>query len=137
MIAWIEWSLTALFSRASVRFVADATDRNRIGSTIVSFHLVLAVIAALLLAALATPLSAILGTRELAGPLRLFAADIPPFCLAQAHRDEAERQQRDEPPGSRGCRPAPPLAARGPERRDEAARFRPPLTCRIVATTNT
>ena len=25
VIAWIEWSLTALFSRASVRFVADAT----------------------------------------------------------------------------------------------------------------
>ncbi len=87
VIAWIEWSLTALFSRASVRFVADATDRSRIGSTIVSFHLFLAMTAALPLAALATPISAMLGTRELAGPLRLFAADIPVFCLAQAHRN--------------------------------------------------
>lgn len=87
VIAWIEWSLTSLFSRASVRFVADARDSSRIGSTIVSFHLLLAMIAALLLAALATPVSDLLGTRELAGPLRLFAADIPPFCLAQAHRN--------------------------------------------------
>jgi O-antigen/teichoic acid export membrane protein len=87
VIAWIEWSLTALFSRASVRFVADTRDWSGIGSTIVSFHLFLAVIAALLLALLAGPVSALLGTRELAGPLRLFAADIPPFCLAQAHRN--------------------------------------------------
>jgi O-antigen/teichoic acid export membrane protein len=87
VVAWVEWSLTALFSRASVRFVADAVDWRQIGATIVSVQLVLATAAALLLVALAGPAAALLGTPALAGPLRLFAADIPLFCLAQAHRN--------------------------------------------------
>ena len=87
LIAWVEWSLTALFSRASVRFVADAPDWRSMGATIVSFHLVLAMLAALLLVALAGPIAALLGTPALTGRLRLFAGDIPLFCLAQAHRN--------------------------------------------------
>jgi O-antigen/teichoic acid export membrane protein len=87
LISWIEWSLTALFSRASVRFVAEAADWRPVGATIVTFHLVLATAAALLLVAVANPIAALLGTPVLDGRLRLFAADIPLFCLAQAHRN--------------------------------------------------
>ncbi|MFL5495216.1 MAG: lipopolysaccharide biosynthesis protein [Gemmatimonadales bacterium] len=87
VVAWVEWSLTALFSRAAVRFVADAVDWRQIGATIVSVQLVLATAAALVLVVLAGPVAALLGTPALAGPLRLFAADVPLFCLAQAHRN--------------------------------------------------
>jgi O-antigen/teichoic acid export membrane protein len=87
LISWIEWSLTALFSRASVRFVAEAADWRPVGATIVTFHLALATAAALLLVAVANPIAALLGTPVLAGRLRLFAVDIPLFCLAQAHRN--------------------------------------------------
>jgi len=87
LVAWVEWSLTAVFSRASVKFVAEAADWRPMGSTIVSAQLVLATAAAALLWALAEPVASVLGTPALAGPLRLFALDIPPFCLAQAHRN--------------------------------------------------
>ena len=87
LVAWIEWSLTAVFSRASVRFVAEAADWRPIGSTLVSAQLALAAAAAALLWILAEPIAGLLGIPRLAGPLRLFALDIPPFCLAQAHRN--------------------------------------------------
>jgi O-antigen/teichoic acid export membrane protein len=87
VVAWVEWSITAVFSRAAVRFVADATDWRPIGATIVSAHLALSVAAAALLWILAAPVAALLETPALAGPLRLFSLDIPLFCLAQAHRN--------------------------------------------------
>ena len=86
LVAWVEWSLTAVFSRASVKLVAEARDWRPVGSTIVSVHLGLAAAAAALLAVLAGPIAAWLDTPSLAAPLRLFALDIPLFCLAQAHR---------------------------------------------------
>src|SRR5205809_765178 len=36
---------------------------------------------------LSGPIAALLGTPALTGRLRLFAGDIPLFCLAQAHRN--------------------------------------------------
>lgn len=87
IVAWIEWSLMSLFARASVRLVADAADWRPIGATVVSAQAVLATTAALLLALLARPVALLLDTPALTGPLRLFAADIPLFCLAQAHRN--------------------------------------------------
>src|SRR5262245_28273203 len=49
LVAWVEWSLTALFARASVKFVADSRDWQPIGATILSVHLFVSVAAALLL----------------------------------------------------------------------------------------
>ncbi|HEU5040888.1 MAG TPA: oligosaccharide flippase family protein [Gemmatimonadales bacterium] len=86
LVAWVEWSLTGLFARASIKVVADARDWRPVGSTVVSAHLGLSLAATVLLVALAGPVAAALSTPELAGPLRLFALDIPLFCLAQAHR---------------------------------------------------
>ena len=87
VVAWMEWGIVAVFSRASVRFVADAEDWRPIGSTIVSVHLALSVAAAALLWVLAVPVASLLETPALAPPLRLFSLDIPLFCLAQAHRN--------------------------------------------------
>jgi O-antigen/teichoic acid export membrane protein len=86
LVAWLEWGLTGLFSRASVKFVAEAEDWRPIGATIASVHLALATVAAALLAASAGVIARVLDTPSLADPLRLFALDIPLFCLAQAHR---------------------------------------------------
>jgi O-antigen/teichoic acid export membrane protein len=87
IIAWVEWSLTAVFARASVKLVADAHTWQPIGSTIVSVHLVASSAAACLLWALAGPVTGMLGKPAVTGTLRLFALDIPLFCLAQAHRN--------------------------------------------------
>jgi O-antigen/teichoic acid export membrane protein len=87
LVAWIEWSLVALFSRASVRFVADATDWRPIGATILSIHLLLALAAALLLFLFAPLAASALGTPAISGYLRVFALDIPFFSLAHAHRN--------------------------------------------------
>jgi O-antigen/teichoic acid export membrane protein len=87
LVAWIEWSLAALFSRASVKFVADVRDWRPIGSTILSVHVFVSVAAALLLWLAAPPLAAFLGTPAIAGYLRVFALDIPLFSMAQAHRN--------------------------------------------------
>jgi O-antigen/teichoic acid export membrane protein len=86
LVAWVEWGLTGLFARASVKFVAESVDWRPIGSTIVSVHLALATAAAVLLAASAGVIARLMDTPALAVPLRLFALDIPLFCLAQAHR---------------------------------------------------
>lgn len=86
LVAWVEWGLTGLFARASVKFVAEAADWRPIGSTIVSVYLALATAAAILLAAAAGGIASMMDTPALAAPLRLFALDIPFFCLAQAHR---------------------------------------------------
>ena len=86
VVAWVEWGLTGLFARASVKFVAEAVDWRPIGSTIVSVHLALATAAAALLVLSAPVIAQTLDTPALATPLRLFALDIPLFCLAQAHR---------------------------------------------------
>ena len=87
LVAWIEWSLTALFSRASVKFVADSADWRPIGAAILRIHLAASLAVALLLWLLATPLAAFLGEPAVAGYLRVFALDIPLFSLAQAHRN--------------------------------------------------
>ena len=86
LVAWVEWGLTGLFARASVKFVAEAEDWRPIGSTIVSVHLALATAAAALLAASAGVIAQVVDMPALVLPLRLFALDIPLFCLAQAHR---------------------------------------------------
>jgi O-antigen/teichoic acid export membrane protein len=85
--AWIEWSIAALFSRATVKLVADASDWRPVGSTIVSAQLALSLALALALWGLAPVAAGLLGDAGLAPLLRLFALDIPLFTLAQAHRN--------------------------------------------------
>jgi O-antigen/teichoic acid export membrane protein len=87
LVAWIEWSLVAMFSRASVRFVADAADWRPIGATILSIHLLLSLAAALLLFLLAPLAAGAVGAPAISGYLRVFALDIPLFSLAYAHRN--------------------------------------------------
>jgi O-antigen/teichoic acid export membrane protein len=86
LIAWIEWSLASLFSRATIQVVSGAEDWRPAGAALTSLHGAVGTAAALLLCVLADPIAARLHEPALAGHLRLFALDIPLFCLAQAHR---------------------------------------------------
>jgi O-antigen/teichoic acid export membrane protein len=87
VVAWVEWSVTSLFSRTTIKFVGEAHDWRPVGAAVAWLHLLTGVGAMLLLALLAGPLSTLLHESRLAGYLRLFALDIPLFALAQAHRN--------------------------------------------------
>ncbi|MBC8136092.1 MAG: oligosaccharide flippase family protein [Fibrella sp.] len=86
LIAWIEWSLSSVWSRATIKLVSEADDWRPVGRAVVRLSLGGGLIAALVLAVLAFPLSVLFGEPTIAIPLLLFSLDIPLFCLAQAHR---------------------------------------------------
>ncbi|MDR7418069.1 MAG: oligosaccharide flippase family protein [Armatimonadota bacterium] len=85
-VLWIEWSVAALFSRATVKLAGDAEDWRPVGAAIVRLHLAAGVLAGVLLAAFAGPVAALLGEPALAGYLRLFALDVPLMTVIHAHR---------------------------------------------------
>ncbi|MDR7496340.1 MAG: oligosaccharide flippase family protein [Armatimonadota bacterium] len=85
-VLWVEWSIAALFARATVKLTGDAGDWRPLGAGIVRVHLVIGAAAAALLALAAGPLAALLGEPALAGYLRLFSLDVPLLALIHAHR---------------------------------------------------
>lgn len=86
IVAWIEWSIAAIFSRAAFKLIGEADDWRPIGAAVARLHVALGGFTALALALCASPIAVLLKTPALADYLRLFAIDIPIFSLAQAHR---------------------------------------------------
>jgi len=86
LVAWIEWSITSAFARATVKFVGEAEDWREVGAAVVRWHLITSVAAALLLVWLAPAVAWLFGEPVLTIYLRLFALDIPLLSLAHAHR---------------------------------------------------
>ena len=86
LVVWIEWSLTSVFARATIKLVGQAADWRPIGTTVMRLHLGVSSTAALVLWFLAAPLATLLNEPVLTTYLRLFALDIPLFSLAHAHR---------------------------------------------------
>ena len=86
LIAWIEWTISAIFSRAAFKLIGAADDWKPIGAAITRLYLILGAAAALVLWLCAGAIAVMLKAPALAGYLRLFAIDIPIFCTAQAHR---------------------------------------------------
>ncbi len=84
-VAWIEWSIAAVFARASFLYVAEATDWRPVATTILQLRVVISVVAALGLVLLAGPIAGLLNAPALEGYLRLFAIDIPIVGASQAH----------------------------------------------------
>jgi O-antigen/teichoic acid export membrane protein len=87
LVAWMEWSITSVFSRATIKFVSEAEDWQPVGTTVMRLHLVVSGGAALLLWLLAAPIAKLLNESVLTTYLRLFAFDIPLFSLAYVHRN--------------------------------------------------
>jgi len=86
IVVWIQWSITTLFSRATIKFVRQADDWRPIGQTVLRQELLFGVIAAVGLMALAVPVARLLHAPALVGALGLLAIDIPIFCAANAHQ---------------------------------------------------
>jgi len=87
IVAWIEWTIASLFSRATVKFISEADDWRMVGATVVRLYLAASSAAALSLWLLAPSIAGMLAEPALADYLRLFALDIPIFSLAHAHRN--------------------------------------------------
>lgn len=87
IVIWLEWTVSAVFSRATLTLVAEAEDWRPIGATVNWAHLVAGFVVAVAVAASAGMISSALGVPALAHPLRLFSLDIPIACVATAHRN--------------------------------------------------
>jgi O-antigen/teichoic acid export membrane protein len=87
LITWLEWTITSIFSGATIKFVAEADDWMPVGGAVLRWYAVTSCAAAALLWFLAEPIGRVLGEPGLASYLRLFAIDIPIFNLGQAHRN--------------------------------------------------
>ena len=86
LVAWIEWSISSIFARATFKLIGEADDWRPIGAAVTRLHLALGGTMALGLWLCADAIAVALKAPALGNYLRLFAIDIPIFSLAQAHR---------------------------------------------------
>lgn len=86
LVAWIEWTLAALFTKPTIRSVRLAADWKPLGTRILHLDLAAGVSAMAALWLFAPALAEVLNAPRLAGPLRLFAVDIPIFTYVAVHR---------------------------------------------------
>lgn len=85
-IAWVEWSVTMMFSRAALKLVAEADDWRPVGDAVLRAHVAGGILAMFVIWIVAIPVSRALDAPGVAIVLALFAVDIPIFTAAQAHR---------------------------------------------------
>ncbi|MDB9529346.1 oligosaccharide flippase family protein [Oscillatoria sp. CS-180] len=87
LVAWIEWSITSIFSRTTIKFVGEAEDWRSIGTLVLRLHLALSVGITLLVWLLAPAIAASFHEPALGQYLRLLSLDIPVFSMASAQRN--------------------------------------------------
>ncbi|MEM9090690.1 MAG: oligosaccharide flippase family protein [Cyanobacteria bacterium P01_F01_bin.53] len=87
VVAWVEWSITSIFSRTTIKFVGEAEDWRPIGTLVVRLHLWLSVGITALIWLLAPAIANGLNEPGLGQYLQLLALDIPIFSLASAQRN--------------------------------------------------
>ncbi len=85
LITWIEWTITSIFARATIKAVGDAEDWRPVGTTATRVQFAIGGGVALLLCLLAKPVAMLLDEPALTSLLRLIAIQIPLFCLSRAH----------------------------------------------------
>ncbi len=83
MVAWVEWSISATFSRATFKLIGEADDWRPIGAAVARLHLVLGGVTAVTLWLCADLIASLFKAPALGSYLRLFAIDIPIFSLAK------------------------------------------------------
>lgn len=86
LVSWIEFAITSLFSRATVKFIGDAEDWRPIGTAALRLYLYVSLCAMFGCWILAKPIASLLHEPELAFYFALFALDLPVFALAHCHR---------------------------------------------------
>jgi O-antigen/teichoic acid export membrane protein len=86
VVVLVESNVAAALSRPAIKAVCEAGDWRAVGSNVLRLYLLAGVGLMMLLWTSAAPLAALLGEPALTSYLRIFALDVPVFCLAQAHR---------------------------------------------------
>lgn len=81
LVGWVAWVVASLFSRATVKFVSEAADWRPIAGVVIRLQLVFGALSLFVLWLLADPISVLFREPLLAGYLRLFALEVPFFCL--------------------------------------------------------
>ncbi len=87
IVAWVEWGVSSIFARATLKFVGEADDWRPAAGAAARLSLVAGVAAAVLLVIASYPIAIALQQPRLAQYLILFAVDVPLFALCQAHRN--------------------------------------------------
>ena len=86
LVTWLEVSLSVLYGRATIKWVAEAEDWRPAGALTTRLHLFTGLLIAAILFLLAPAVASILKIPEMTAVLRLYSLDIPLFALGQAHR---------------------------------------------------
>jgi len=84
-VAWLEWTITAVFSKSAIKFLSETADWRPIGSAVLRWHLIMGLITASGVFWGASILAGLFNSEVLSNYLRIFALDIPLFGLARAH----------------------------------------------------
>ena len=93
LVAWLELSITLLLGNATVHWVATAAERGASIRALLRLHLVVSVGVAALFWLLAPSVALLWNEPAMTPTLRLFALDIPIFCLARAYGSVLAGQQ--------------------------------------------
>ena len=86
IVGWMEWTLTSLFARASVRVVADADDWRPAAAIVLRIYAVSGAVGLAILWGAAGPLATVMHEPTLTRHVRVLALDVPLFMLSQAHQ---------------------------------------------------
>lgn len=86
IVAWLEWTLSSLFSRATVKLVADAEDWRPAGAVALRVFGVTGALGFVALWLAAGPVASLMHEPSLTHYLRVLAFDVPLFMLTQAHQ---------------------------------------------------
>jgi O-antigen/teichoic acid export membrane protein len=87
LVAWVQWSITSMLARPTIRFVSQADDPPGVARTVVRLHAVAGLCGLALTVVCAGPAARWLGEPALSGYVMLFGLDVVAFVLAQAHRN--------------------------------------------------
>ncbi len=104
IVAWVEWTLASVLSRAIVLEVSRAPAAVEVQTAALQANAAMGTLALGALWLLAPAMAALLDEPRLVPPLRLLAFDVPLFTLAAAHRSLLVAR------GAFGARAALPLA---------------------------
>lgn len=85
LVAWAQWTVSSLFSRATIKFAGEAPDWQPVGTTALRLNLLCGLALGGILAAASTPLADLLHEPALVWALAWLALDVPLFSAAQAH----------------------------------------------------
>lgn len=90
VIIWLEWLSVAGFTGSTITYISQAAEWKPVGSTVVRIYASVGLLGSVALWGIAPLLGHLLHDPAIVPFFRLFAIELPLFCLAQAHRNILE-----------------------------------------------